>query len=588
MPTRLADGLGLESGLGSRYRAPFAPSSNCLEEFGSPASGLRKEAGFRLQQREENTAAAFCQVRPDLLRKPLPTGAPKRLIAEQLMARIRILLAIVLLMPAMRCGAEEIYQPATIVPPPPAREFRGAWIATVANIDWPSKPGLTVAEQKAELIALFDCAAQLKLNAVIFQVRPASDAMYDSFVEPWSEYLTGTMGRAPQPFYDPLAFAVEAAHRRGLELHAWFNPFRARDSQSKSSVAPSHISRTHPELICKYGSQLWLDPGEPSVRAYVLRVIMDVVRRYDINGVQFDDKLLYPYPEKDAAGRVLDFPDDASWRKYGLRSGLSRDDWRRANGNLFVQSVYQNIKAAKPWVKFGISPFGIWRPQNPPSVRGLDAYAKLYADSRLWFANGWLDYFSPQLYWSIDSPQQSFPVLLNWWTRQNARGRHLWPGLNAANAREKWSPDEIARQIATIHRQPGAGGEIFYHLRNLADSPALAGVVRAACPQPALVPASPWLGSIPPARPKLLVAEDSRADLRVHWETAGEAAWLWILQYRTNEVWATEILPAGQTTRMFENSKPDLVAVSAVDRVGNVSSPAALKKTQLARSGKTR
>ncbi|MFZ1073093.1 MAG: family 10 glycosylhydrolase [Verrucomicrobiia bacterium] len=495
------------------------------------------------------------------------------------MARTRILLALVLLMPAMLFAAEEIYRPATIVPPQPAREFRGAWIATVANIDWPSKPGLTVAEQKAELLALLDYAAQLKLNAVIFQVRPASDAMYDSTIEPWSEYLSGTMGQAPQPFYDPLAFAVEAAHRRGLELHAWFNPFRARDSQSKSSIAPGHVSRTHPELVCKYGSQLWLDPGEPAARDYVLRVIMDVVRRYDIDGVQFDDKLLYPYPEKDAAGRTLDFPDDASWRKYGLRSGMSRDNWRRENGNLFVQGVYQNIKAAKPWVKFGISPFGIWRPMNPPAIRGLDAYAKLYADSRLWFANGWLDYFSPQLYWSIDSPQQSFPVLLNWWTRQNARGRHLWPGLSAVNAREKWSPDEIARQIAAIRRQPGAGGEIFYHLRNLADNSALAGVVRAAYPQPALVPASPWLGFIPPATPKLIVAEDTRAALRVRWQTTGEPAWWWVLQFQTNQAWTTKILPADLTTWTFENPRPDLISITAVDRIGNPSPPAALKKS---------
>jgi uncharacterized lipoprotein YddW (UPF0748 family) len=494
------------------------------------------------------------------------------------MARTRILLALVLLMPAMLFAAEEIYRPATIVPPQPAREFRGAWIATVANIDWPSKPGLTVAEQKAELLALLDYAAQLKLNAVIFQVRPASDAMYDSTIEPWSEYLSGTMGQAPQPFYDPLAFAVEAAHRRGLELHAWFNPFRARDSQSKSSIAPGHVSRTHPELVCKYGSQLWLDPGEPAARDYVLRVIMDVVRRYDIDGVQFDDKLLYPYPEKDAAGRTLDFPDDASWRKYGLRSGMSRDNWRRENGNLFVQGVYQNIKAAKPWVKFGISPFGIWRPGYPKSVKGLDAYASLYADSRLWLASGWVDYFAPQLYWPADAPQQSFPVLLNWWAAQNVKGRHLWPGLNDANVGKEWEPEEIARQIGT-DRQQSTSGEIHFHLRDVLEKPALANIVRAEYSQPALVPASPWLNPFSPGRPRIS-ATTTGSNLVVRWAMAtNEIPESWVLQYRgTNNNWTTQILPANQTGGVFARSQPDLISISAVNRFGNISPPAAVQK----------
>jgi uncharacterized lipoprotein YddW (UPF0748 family) len=501
------------------------------------------------------------------------------------MARIRILLMFAWLLPVMLFAAEEKYRPATATPPPPPREFRGAWLVTVANKDWPSKPGLPVATQKAELTALLDRAVQLKLNAIIFQVRPSCDALYASTIEPWSEYLTGTMGRAPEPFYDPLAFAIEEAHRRGLELHAWFNPFRALHPQGKSPVAPNHISRTHPELVCRYGSQLWLDPGEPSVRAYVLNVILDVVRRYDVDGVQVDD-YFYPYPEKDPAGRDLEFPDDATWRKYGPSSGLSRDDWRRANINLFVQGLYQGIKAAKPWVKFGVSPFGIWRPTSPPQIRGMDAYAKLYADSRKWFASGWLDYFSPQLYWSIDSPQQSFPVLLNWWAQQNTRGRHLWPGLNAANTGEKWGPDEVARQIAAVRRQAGVDGEIFYHLRNLTDNSALTDVVRAACAQPALVPASPWLASIPPGKPKLTVAEDSRASLRLQWESTSNPASQWVLQFRTNQVWATEILPADRTNWAFAKPAPDLISISAVDRVDNLSAPAALKKSRLVYLGK--
>ena len=333
------------------------------------------------------------------------------------MARIRILLALVLSVPATLFATDTTYVPTSVSLPAPVREFRGAWLATVANLDWPSEPGLSVAQQKAELTALLDHAAQLKLNAVILQVRPMADAVYASPLEPWSEFLTGRMGKAPQPFYDPLAFAVTEAHRRGLELHAWFNPFRVSlpPAQARSPAALNHLSRTHPELVRRYGNLLWLDPGEPAAREHVLSVILDVVRRYDVDGITFDD-YFYPYPEKDVDGRNVDFPDDASWRKFGAASGMSRDDWRRANVNQFIQNVDHSIHALKPWVKFGISPFGIWRPGWPKQIQGLDTYAKLYADSRLWLANGWLDYISPQLYWPVDQREQSYPVLLQWWS----------------------------------------------------------------------------------------------------------------------------------------------------------------------------
>ena len=491
------------------------------------------------------------------------------------MMRIRFLAVFIGLLPARLFAAGEVYRPAAVTPPPPAREFRGAWIAAVAsNQDWPSKPGLPVAQQKAELIALLDRAVQLHLNAIIFQVRPAADAIYASSLKPWSERITGTQGKAPQPFYDPLAFAIAEAHKRGLELHAWFNPFRATHPLAESRVAPNHISRTHPELIRQYDRQFVLDPGEPAAQAHTLAVVMDVLRRYDVDGVQFDD-YFYPYPEKDALGHELNFPDDATWRKYGASSGLSRDDWRRQNVNQFIQKIYQSIKATKPWVKFGISPFGIWRPDAQKQIQGMDAYAKLYADSRLWLANGWLDYCAPQLYWPIGQRGHSFPVLLQWWCAQNVKGRHLWPGLYDVSAGKEFSTDEIPQQIQ-IAREQSAGGEIHFHLRSVTQNPALADALRRLYSQPALVPASPWLDSVPPDKPKLGIGE-SRAGLRFQWESSGgKPAWLWILQYRTNAVWATEILPAHQTTRTFENFKPDLVAVSAVDRVGNLSSPAVL------------
>src|SRR5665213_628992 len=234
--------------------------------------------------------------------------------------RARILSAFVFLTTAVLFAGDE-----TIFPPPPAREFRAAWIATVANIDWPSKPGLPVLQQKAELVSLLDRAAQLHFNAVFFQVRPVSDALYYSAIEPWSEYLTGTQGRAPEPFYDPLALAITEAHQRGLELHTWFNPFRAGHAGDKSPPASNHITRTHSELIRHYGAQTILDPGEPEAQAHALAVILDVVKRYDVDGVVIDD-YFYPYPEKNSAGRDIDFPDAASWKKYGAASGLSRAD----------------------------------------------------------------------------------------------------------------------------------------------------------------------------------------------------------------------------------------------------------------------
>ncbi|MBU6410747.1 MAG: family 10 glycosylhydrolase [Verrucomicrobia bacterium] len=462
-----------------------------------------------------------------------------------------------------------------VTPPPVLREFRAAWMTCVAtNPDWPSRPGLTVARQQAELIALLDRAKQLHLNAVIFQVRPACNAMYASRIEPWCESLSGVQGQPPIPFYDPLAFAIQQAHRRGLELHAWFNPFRAWQPLSKSPPAFNHVSRAHPGFLRKYGGQLWLDPGEPAVRQYVLNVVMDVVRRYDVDGVTFDD-YFYPYPETGADG-ILQFPDYATWKKYG--GGLSRADWRRDNINQFVHGVYQSIKAAKPWVKFGISPFGIWRPGYPKGVEGLDAYNTLFADSRLWLANGWVDYLAPQLYWPIDSPHQSFPALLDWWHAQNVKHRRLWPGLNAAAVGDRFSAGEFARQIQLIRSRSRAPGEIFFHLNSLSREPGLFSIIEAQNQEPALVPASPWLENAAPAPPKLVITSDSRSRVTVRWESAGGPAWLWVLQVlRRDGEWTTEILPGNLSGGVFERKGTDVICVRAVDRAESSSPVAAIR-----------
>jgi uncharacterized lipoprotein YddW (UPF0748 family) len=348
------------------------------------------------------------------------------------------------------------------MPPPITREMRGLWVATVANIDWPSRTTLTADQQRAELDDILDRAKSAGFNAVILQVRSASDATYASSLEPWAALLSGTQGT--NPGYDPLAYAVAQAHARGLELHAWINPFRAGSASDSAKLAPTHIFRTRRDLVRVYGGALWLDPGEQDVQDQVIRVVRDITQRYDVDGIHADD-YFYPYPVNDSAGRRLDFPDSVTYARSG--STLTRDDWRRANVDRFIERMYHEVHAVKPTIKVGLSPFGIWRPGNPPGVSGLDAYTAIYADSRKWLQQGWVDYLAPQLYWANSAPQQSFSALLDWWISQNTLGRNLWPGLAAyrvgdgtANA---FSATEIADQIRLARARPGATGELLYN-----------------------------------------------------------------------------------------------------------------------------
>lgn len=469
-------------------------------------------------------------------------------------------------------------------PPPIRREFRGVWIASVQNIDWPSQPGLSTQEQKDELLGMFDRAVALRLNAVILQVRPAADAMYPSPYEPWSEYLTGQMGRAPSPWYDPLEFAVTEAHKRGLELHAWFNPYRARHPSARSAPSANHISRTHPELVKRYGSMLWMDPGEPEVRDQTIRVVLDVVQRYDIDGVHIDD-YFYPYKEKDRRGRTIEFPDATSWRKY-QRSGrrLARDDWRRANVDSLIYQVYVRIKAAKPWVKFGISPFGVWRPGNPPQIGGFDSYAELYGDSRKWLINGWADYFTPQLYWPTTRPDLSYPVLLQWWVEQNAKGRHIWPGnyLDKVTGTDTgWPAEEMLDQIALTRAQRGATGNVYFSMRSFmfGRDGLPEKLVAGPYASKTLVPASPWLDSIPPLSPIVRVGRDavSGASTVSLQPQGAEPTSLWLIRTRVGTDWTTEVLSGLQRfymiPRIAGGVAADELVVSAVDRSGNESAP---------------
>jgi uncharacterized lipoprotein YddW (UPF0748 family) len=404
--------------------------------------------------------------------------------------------------------------------PEPMREFRGVWVATVGNIDWPSKKGLPTDQQQKEIIAILDRTKELNLNAVVFQVRPSADALYDSKIEPWSEYLTGEQGKAPEPYYDPLQMWVEEAHKRGLELHVWFNPYRAKAGPSAGGVADNYIGKTHPEVVKDYGkNQQWMDPGEKLVQDQSLAVMMDVVKRYDIDGVHMDD-YFYPYKVKAPNGKDdLDFPDEPSWQKYVASGGkLNRNDWRRHNVDTFVEKLYQQIKDAKPWVKLGISPFGIWQPGYPPQIKGFNQYESLYADAKKWINEGWVDYFTPQLYWRISSPGQSYPVLLKWWLEQNTHDRHIWPGLFTSKINGEangFNVDEIINQVV-ITRFLGANGNVHFSMRpfmtnkyKLNDMLTGKDGIYA---QPALVPASPWLGMEVPGKPKLEISSQAAED----------------------------------------------------------------------------
>lgn len=314
---------------------------------------------------------------------------------------------------------------------PPKREFRGVWIATVQNIDWPSAKGLTSVKQQQELVNIFDEHQKSGMNAVMLQIRPSADALYAKSREPWSIFLSGKQGIAPQPAYDPLKFAIDEAHKRAMELHAWFNPYRASNDLVDSNISANHITRTHPEWFYTYGRKKYFDPGLPEVRAYIIAVIMDVVHNYDIDGVHFDD-YFYPYPEK------AKLPDTATYIKYG-QGFTDINDWRRHNVDTLIKVLADSIHKAKKYVKFGISPFGIWRNvKNDPNgskTYGFTAYNTLFADARQWVKSGWVDYINPQLYFPFHYKVAPYENLLEWWS-MNSFNRHLYIGQAVYRAME--------------------------------------------------------------------------------------------------------------------------------------------------------
>lgn len=459
-------------------------------------------------------------------------------------------------------------------PPQVNREFRAAWVASVANINWPSKAGLSTADQQKEAIALLDLLKKNNFNAVIFQVRPQADALYKSNLEPWSVFLTGKQGQAPSPYYDPLQFWIDAAHERGLELHVWLNPYRAHHTSGKV-ISDQSIVKKRPDMVVKLkDGQYWMDPSLKATQDHASAVVKDIVKRYDIDGVHFDD-YFYPYESYNGGA---DFPDDVSWAAYQKAGGkLNRGDWRRQSVNQFVERIYKEIKAEKKYVKFGLSPFGIWRPGYPASIQGMDQYDKLYADAKLWLNRGWIDYFMPQLYWTINNPAQSFPVLLGWWAGENTMNRHLWPGMNISLGGDEKNVDEIVNQIMiTRGMLPNSPGAAHWSIAGLTKhEKLLKGIAEGPYKKQALVPASPWLDDKAPASPEVRT-ELKQAQWKISWNHADtKDVFRWVVYYQYGNKWESVILNSKDRFLVkpaIENGqKLNKIAVTAVDRTGNES-----------------
>ncbi|HPM59695.1 MAG TPA: family 10 glycosylhydrolase [bacterium] len=405
---------------------------------------------------------------------------------------------------------------------PPKREFRAAWIATVTRIDWPKNNGSEA--QKAELLRLLDDLKAAGMNGVIFQVRPECDALYQSSLEPWSYHLTGAQGRAPSPFYDPLAFLLAEAHRRGMEVHAWFNPYRAQRSVNAYPLAANHVMNTHPAWILNKGNYRYLDPGLPQVREYVLSVILDVVRRYDLDGVHFDD---YFYPYEGIANE-----DDASFTAYP-RGFTDRGDWRRDNINLFVRTLHDSLIAVKPHVKLGISPFGI-RKNSDAGTAGMESYYSIYCDPLAWIRDKSIDYLTPQIYWSFGLRIAAYGALAPWWASV-MEGIHLYIGqgiykmtATAAFPSGQWPASEVCDQVRFNRAITSIGGNVFYSARFVQNNTKGLGdsLRRDLYAFPALPPVMAWKGVLPPNSPFNLCFDQWEAGkaAKIHWDPPAMAA----------------------------------------------------------------
>jgi uncharacterized lipoprotein YddW (UPF0748 family) len=483
----------------------------------------------------------------------LPDATEKGMLSGMIRF-LKVFSAVFLVATAARAQS---YSPVGERPPALAREFRGAWIASIYNIDWPSSAGLSAAAQQAEMRAILDKLVTLKMNAVIFQVRPQCDAVYASSLEPWSSSLTGSMGRSPG--YDPLAYCIREAHARGIEVHAWFNPFRALSNHAQQT-AGNHVTRSAPHITKRYGSMTWCDPAHPETRSRALNVILDVVKRYDIDGVHLDD-YFYPYPSGS-----LRFADGKT------------PSQRRAYVDDFVSNLYSAVKRQKSWVRVGISPFGIWRPGVPSGIEaGIDSYEQLAGDSRKWLKNGWVDYLAPQLYWRISPQKQSFTALLSWWRQQGSRP--VWPGIATSRIGSSEDPgrpaSEITQQIDSSRKIGNNwNGHIHWSAKSLVKnqggiSTRLGGTYT----QPAAIPPMPWVSSKAPAAPGVSAVVQGNGTF-VRWSPDRSTAKI-AIQGKIDGNWRTlKIVPSNSQSTTLP--KAEVVAVTAIDRFGNASPPKVL------------
>jgi uncharacterized lipoprotein YddW (UPF0748 family) len=481
----------------------------------------------------------------------------------------------------------------------PGREFRGAWIHTVGNGEYKN---MTTAQMKQHFISLLDSLKSVNINAVIFQVRPQADAFYKSKLEPWSRYITGQQGVAPKPAWDPLEFMVKECHKRGMELHAWFNPYRvASNEQQIKTLAKTHLYYKKPYLFVKYGRLLVFDPGEPEAREWIIKVISDVVKRYDIDAVHFDD-YFYPYKDYDKAGNELPFPDSLSFAKYAEKDGFTaeqRNDWRRNNVTLLVKDLDSVIKAIKPWVKFGISPFGVWRniandPTGSQTQAGVQNYDDLYADIKLWVKNNWIDYNVPQLYWDIGHPKADFETLINWWS-QNNYGENLYIGEDIAQTVKVKSrkvsgefENQLPRKMELVRANPNVHGNVWWPGYTIPDNPnGFTDSLRKYQAHIALMPPYKHIDTLAPAPIEKVSASRSGGKLKISWKahhTADEMQRaVYFCVYLNDDIYPSVITQnlfyeieqdggnsntaaAGKTSRPVEK-----IRITALDRLQNES-----------------
>lgn len=405
----------------------------------------------------------------------------------------------------------------------PKHEMRAVWIATVENIDWPSVKGLTTDQQKAEMVELLDLVKEYNMNTVVFQIRPDADALYYSELEPWSEWLSGKQGVAPDPYYDPLDFTIAECRKRGLDVHVWLNPYRAIQNIEKTVAAENHVTNTHPEWFLNYGNKKYFDPGIPEARNHVARVVSDLIRRYDIDAIHFDD---YFYPYRIAN---VEFPDQNSFATYP-NGFTSKDDWRRNNVDLIIKQLHDSIKSINPTVEFGISPFGVWKnnttdPAGSATKAGVTNYDDLYADILLWQKEGWIDYVTPQLYWYIGKTVADYAILADWWSK-NTYGCQLYIGqapflINTNSRDEAWkTSDEIIKQIKLNRNYPNIGGSMFFSAKFMKNNPQ--GIKENLKQEmyrfPALTPSNPRVEAVKPAIPEQPAIQKKRKAFELSWK----------------------------------------------------------------------